>query len=44
MKVGDFVQSNMWFPHRKAWDEKRTGLIVDKEWVEEDYVKILEGS
>ena len=34
MKVGDLVQSNMWFPHRKSWDEKRTGLIVDKEWVE----------
>ena len=33
MKVGDIVQSNMYFLHRRKWDEKRIGLIVKKEWV-----------
>ena len=33
MKVGDLVQSNMWFVRRKKWDEKRIGLVVKKEWV-----------
>jgi hypothetical protein len=32
VKVGDLVQSNMWYPRRKAWDEKRTGLVVSKKY------------
>ena len=30
MRVGDLIQTNMWFSARKKWDQKRVGLIVDK--------------
>ena len=43
MKIGDLIETNMWFAYRRRWNENRIGLVLDKNFRKgnSDFVKIM---